>query len=287
MTACRLIVLALLFAASPAAAQQAAITADPPADRAHPAGMTVLHIPTGGVEVNGVAYTPSGIGPHPIMLILHGLPGNEKNLDLAQTARRDGWVAVTFNYRGSWGSPGGFGFAHVLEDADAVLAYLRQPAVAAKLGADPSRIVVVGHSMGGWATLHTAAHDHALLGAVAISPGDMGGVGRLPRAQAIVAMSANSETLATTPAAMANEVATFADDMGFASSAAGLATTRLLVLTSDDGLAPPAEALVKRLRAAGNTHVTANHVATDHGWSDHRIALQELVLGWADALRGR
>ncbi|MDO8912512.1 MAG: hypothetical protein Q8N10_08825 [Phenylobacterium sp.] len=32
--------------------------------------------------------------------------GNEKNLDLAQAVRRAGWNAVTFNYRGSWGSPG-------------------------------------------------------------------------------------------------------------------------------------------------------------------------------------
>ena len=277
----------LFLATTPALAQHAAIATDPPPDRTHPAGMTVLHIPTGGVEVNGVAYTPSGAGPHPIMLILHGLPGNEKNLDLAHAARRDGWVAVTFNYRGSWGSPGRFGFGHVLEDVDAVLAYLRQPGVAAKLGADASRIVLVGHSMGGWATFHTAAHDHALLGAAAISPGDMGGVGRLPRAQAILAMSGNSESLETTPAAMADEAATFADDMGFARSVAGLGSTQLLVLTSDDGLAPPAEALVARLRTAGNTHITASHVATDHGWSDHRIALQERVLGWADALRGR
>ena len=71
------------------------------------------------MEINGVAYLAGGAGPHPTVILLHGLPGNEKNLDLAQAIRRDGWNAVTFNYRGSWGSPGVFRFGQNLEDADA------------------------------------------------------------------------------------------------------------------------------------------------------------------------
>ena len=49
---------------------------------------------------------PAGAGRRPTVVLLHGLPGNEKNLDLAQAIRRAGWNVVTFNYRGSWGSPG-------------------------------------------------------------------------------------------------------------------------------------------------------------------------------------
>jgi uncharacterized protein len=93
-------------------------------------------------------------------------PGNEKFLDLAQAVRRAGWNAVTFNYRGSWGSPKAFRFSHNLEDADAVLAYLRDPANAARLGIDTQRIAMVGHSMGGWVVVHTAAHDRGLIGAI-------------------------------------------------------------------------------------------------------------------------
>ncbi len=85
-----------------------AIFTDPPVDKAHPAKMTVLHIPSHALLINGVVYQPSGVGPHPTLVIMHGLPGNEKNLDLAQAVRRAGWNAVTFNYRGSWGSPGQF-----------------------------------------------------------------------------------------------------------------------------------------------------------------------------------
>ena len=85
----------------------------------------VLRIPGHGVLINGMFYQPSGIGPHPTLVICHGLPGNEKNLDLAQAVRRAGWNAVMLNYRGSWNSPGTLRFFHNLEDADAVLAYIR------------------------------------------------------------------------------------------------------------------------------------------------------------------
>src|SRR5271168_3377248 len=101
-----------------------AIFTDPPADAAHPAAMTVLHVPSHGVQIDGLVYQPAGAGLHPTLVICHGLPGNEKNLDLAQAVRRSGWNAVTFNYRGSWGSAGTFRFAHNLQDADAVLSYL-------------------------------------------------------------------------------------------------------------------------------------------------------------------
>ena len=40
--------------------------------------------------------------------------------------RRRGWNAITFNYRGSWGSPGTYRFSQNPEDARAVLAFLRK-----------------------------------------------------------------------------------------------------------------------------------------------------------------
>src|SRR4051812_12679719 len=147
----------------------AAVFTDPPADAAHPPRMEVLHIPTGAVKINGVAYLASGAGPHPTVILLHGLPGNEKSLDLAQAIRRAGWNVVTFNYRGSWGSPGTFSFRGNLADAKAVLAFLRDPAQAARLGIETHKLVIAGHSMGGWVTAMTAGSDPALAGAVLIS----------------------------------------------------------------------------------------------------------------------
>ncbi len=263
-----------------------AIFTDPPPDAAHPAKMTVLHIPSHGVLINGIIYQPSGAGPHPTLILCHGLPGNEKNLDLAQAVRRSGWNAVTFNYRGSWGSPGVYSFAQNLEDADAVLAFLRDPATATRLGIDPGRIAMAGHSMGGWVTAHTASHDKALIGAILISAGDMGRIGEVPLEQLETRMGNSMEALAgVTGKSMADELKRNAQKFRLENAAPGLVDKPLLVLTADDGLAPHAEALVSAIEAKGGHKVKLLHVATDHSWSDHRIALESAVIEWLAGLR--
>ena len=260
--------------------------ADPPRDATHPARMEVLHIPSGGVEINGVAYLASGAGTHPTLVIAHGWPGNEKNLDLAQAVRRAGWNAVTFNYRGSWGSPGEFHFAQVPEDAAAVLGYLRQPEVAAKYSIDPKRIALAGHSMGGWAATQVASKDPELAGAILISAAEMARIGSLPREQRVQASAGNAETLVTTPEKMADELATPAiKSMTLNSAATGLAMIPVLILSSDDGLAPATDALAAAIQQAGGK-VTKAHEATDHSWSDRRIRLENLIIDWLKALPG-
>jgi pimeloyl-ACP methyl ester carboxylesterase len=262
-----------------------AIFTDPPKDHAHPAAMTVLHIPSHGVLINGLVYSPAGAGPHPTLVICHGLPGNEKNLDLAQAVRRAGWNAVTFNYRGSWGSPGSFRFAQNLEDADAVLAYLRDAPNASRLRIDPKRIAMAGHSMGGWVVAHTAAHDHALIGAILISMADMGLIGARPRAQAVAAMADDMETLAdVTAESMVDELAAHPKEFVVAGTSAGLAQIPVLAITANDHLASQSDALVAAIKAKGGTKVTAAHLDTDHSYSDRRIALESTVITWLTGL---
>ena len=277
---------AVLLAGACQTSASSALFADSPRDAAHPARMEVLHIPSGGVEINGVAYLASGNGPHPTLVICHGWPGNEKNLDLAQAVRRAGWNAITFNYRGSWGSPGEFHFSQVPEDAAAVLAWLRRPEVAEKLGVDAQRIALAGHSMGGWATAQAASKDPALLGAILIAAADMGGLGKTPRAELVTRAAANAETLATTPEKMADELIASADAFGVMQTAPGLAKLPLLVLTTDDGLAPTADALMASVRKNGGSKIQTQHFTTDHSWSDSRLALQTAVIDWLKALPG-
>jgi len=265
----------------------AAIYTDPPANRAHPAAMEVVHIPSGRVEINGVVYVAEGPGPHPTVVLCHGLPGLEKNLDLAQAMRRAGWTVITFNYRGSWGSPGEYRFAQNLEDTDAVLSYARNPATAAKLRIDPKRLVVIGHSMGGWVTALTAAHDNRLLGGAMISAGNMGMIGALPHDQAAGLLRGNGmEALAgTSPEIMADEIIANKDRFDFVKAAPKLLQTNLFVLTSDDGLAGMSDALSGAIKAGGGTKLKTLHVATDHSWSDARIRLQSEILRWLATLK--
>ncbi len=287
------LVVAMLVAAPVSARQPvsraqplpAAIYTDPLSDKVHPARMEVLHIPSGGVEINGVAYLASGAGRHPTLVLCHGWPGNEKNLDLAQAVRRAGWNVVTFNYRGSWGSPGSFRFVQNPQDASAVLAYLRHPTNAEKLGVDPKRLAIMGHSMGGWVTALVAGQDDALIGAGLISAANMGLMRGLDRNGIIKLAAENAETLAdTSPETMADELIANGEAFDFRKAAPGLARKPLLVLSSDDGLAPQTDNLIAVVRSSGGARITRYHAATDHGWSDHRVDLAAHVIRWLQSL---
>ena len=92
----------------------------------------------------------------------------------------------------------------------------------------------------------------------------------------------NMESLAATPEGMAREMTTLGD-ASFAAAAPGLAKKPLLVLSSDDGLAPVTDALAADVRKRGGRVATV-HVATDHGWNSARIRLTTEVLNWLATL---
>jgi uncharacterized protein len=272
------------------------ISTDPTPDKTYPAAMESFQIPSHGAMLNALAYIAEGAGPHPVVLLLHGFPGNEKNLDLAQAIRRDGWNVVYFDYRGSWGSPGDFSFTHSIEDTQSAIAYLRDPAHARKLRADPAYLVLIGHSMGGFMARYVGAHDQAIKAVGLISAADMG-VDKVQsirpeqekEATASLAAHLAAEGMAPlagcTPESLAKEVITNAKAWNVPALAPKLATRPVLVITSDDGLAPSNDAFVEALRKAGATEVTAVHLATDHSYSDQRIALEKVVLEALEHLR--
>ncbi len=113
----------------------------------------------------------SGAQPHPAVILLHGFPGYEQNLDLAQTLRRAGFNVLAMHYRGSWGSQGTFSFTHCMEDVSTMLDYLTTPANLTRFHTDPHRIVVIGHSMGGFLTIAALAQHPNIAAAVVITEG--------------------------------------------------------------------------------------------------------------------
>ena len=283
---------------SSARAQHAAgaISSDPARDPANPAAMETFQLPSHGALLNALVYVAEGPGPHPVVVLLHGFPGNEKNLDLAQALRRAGWDVLYFDYRGSWGSPGDFSFTHCIEDTQAAIAYMREPANAKKLRADPARIVLVGHSMGGFMANYAGAQDPKIEAVVMISAADQGGMRARSEANPSgdedavksIAASLAAEGMAPlagcTPESLAREIIANHAQWEFTTNAAKLATRPVLVITSDDGLAPANAAFVAAARKAGGTKVIAAHMTTDHSYSDERIALETVVLNWLAAL---
>lgn len=268
------------------------ILTDPPQDKAHPANTLAFALPTKGAKINAVFFSAAGAGQHPTVLLLHGLPGNEQNLDLARAMQREGWNVLTLHYRGSWGSPGQYGFAHCLEDAAAALAWLRDPNTAVATAIDTSHIVVMGHSLGGWVAAYTGAHDPAVMATGLISAGNVGGLlGPMPHATAAkfiddnIGASAGMRTLNASPDALADEAARNAKDWNFLDWSDALSKHPLLIVTSDDGLAAQNDALRDKVKADGGDP-TYVHIATDHSYDDQRIALEAAVVRWLENLPG-
>lgn len=272
---------AALQAAHAQPSAPAAVIADPPVDKAHPAAMAYVRVPSHGALMNGVMYTAAGAGPHPTVLLLHGFPGNEQNLDLAQAMRRAGFNVLTFHYRGAWGSPGAFSFAHAIEDADAAVAFLRDPRTAARFGVDERRLFVAGHSMGGYMAASAVAHDPAAAGLIMISAWDIGPSSQplhdpKARQQAMSEEFADDAIpLAGTSADALMDEAVNHPGWSFAALAPALGARPTLLITADDGSFAASHALSQRL-----PHASEVHMDTDHPFSDHRIALETVVVDW-------
>ncbi|MCB9452475.1 MAG: alpha/beta fold hydrolase [Anaerolineaceae bacterium] len=257
--------------------------------------MVPVTIPSGGARLFGVIYRPQGAGPHPTLLLLHGFPGNERNFDLAQYFRRAGWNAVVFHYRGAWGSEGDFTFQHVLEDTAAVVAWLRGDTARAEYRVDTARLVVVGHSMGGWAALMTAAADPSLDTVASIAGWNIGmdvsmvADGDVPREVLLPFFAESADRLrGTTGAALLDEGLAYGGDWNLINYARVLAGRRLLLIAGerDDGTPPPIHhtPLVYALEKAGAEQLTHQLIDSDHSFNDRRIALARTVLDWLGAV---
>jgi len=287
--------LAVVLLLSSVSAQAAApvpraVVEDGARDAAHPAANRQVLIPSGGVGMNALFLLAAGDGPKPTLLLLHGLPGNEQNLDLAQAVRRAGWNVLTMHYRGSWGSPGSFSIAGAVEDAEAAMAFLRLPENAAKYGIDPRRVVIGGHSMGGFAAARYAAAHPEVAGVVLIDAWNVGADGKEVRAhpEKRAAMVAGigadlGNSLAGTDAArLAEAVERHAEDWNLLTLAPALSAPPVLVIGAAHGGGAASQALTEAIRAQGKGKVSGLTIDSDHSFADHRIALAAAVVGWLE-----
>lgn len=269
-----------------------AVISDPAPDAAHPPRSSEVLVPSHGAGMNALFYLAGGAGAHPTMVLLHGFPGNEQNLDLAQAVRRAGWNVLTLHYRGAWGSPGNFSIAHVLEDADAAVAFVRRAEIADKFGIDTHRIVLGGHSMGGFASAAHGRMDPGLLGVVLIDAWNVGitadefakvsGAARAALAAKEFDDLGNSLHGATA-ASIADEIVAHRADWNFLSWAKDLAHSPLLIIGASQAGGEENRQLAEAVTRAGG-HVTAVTLPSDHSFQDHRIALEAEVVSWLQQL---
>src|SRR4051812_2715094 len=245
-------------------------TATPPS--APPAAMQQVVLASHGSNLLGVFYLAAGSGPHPTAIVMHGFPGYEQNLDIAQTLRRAGWNVMAVPYRGTGGVKGSFSFAHVVEDADAEVAFLLDPAIQAKYRIDPQKIALVGHSMGGFAVASAAAHNPRVAVVVMISAWNIAGpFATLPASaeDTAVAKFVQGQTkndlaplAGCTAESLGREVFQNRENLNFLSMASALASRPITIITSDDGLTPDNDKLLSALEKAGDKQAKGLHIAT-------------------------
>jgi len=268
------------------------VISDPAPDLQHPPRSAQVLVPSHGMGMNALFYLAGGAGPHPTMVLLHGFPGNEQNLDLAQAVRRAGWNVLTLHYRGSWGSPGNFSITHVIEDVDAAVAFVRQTEVAAKYGIDTKRIVLAGHSMGGFASAAHARADNRLLGVILIDAWNVGIDGQEfanakgPERAALIAKNFNdlgNSLHGATAESLAKEIMAHRTEWNYQQWTAQLAHSPILVIGASKALGEENHKLAEAVSHAGGK-VTDITLPSDHAFQDHRIALAAEVVNWLQAL---
>jgi pimeloyl-ACP methyl ester carboxylesterase len=281
------IFLAAALATAPLnASTPTAVIADPPADRAQPAAMEAFVLPSHGSGMNAVLYLASGARPHPTLLLLHGFPGNEQNLDLAQAARRAGWNVLTFHYRGSWGSGGDFSFLGAAEDTHAALAFLEDPANDARYRIDPKRIAVAGHSMGGYMAADAAADDPRVVGLFLIDPWNIAADARTlgtPQGRKgwhDEAVGDLPPLSGTSEQKLADEMQANVDRFDLTKRTIGFGRRPVDIIGAQRGRGAAQTRLLNAVRAAGNTRATGAVWPTDHPFSDMRIALASELVRW-------
>ena len=290
----RLMALALLGSAwvgiQPLGAQQspAAVTVDPVVDNQFPPTLAPLTIPSHGVEMDGCIYLASGGHSHGTVMLLHGLPGYETNGDLAQSIRRAGWNVLLFHYRGTWGTAGTFSQSSAIEDVAEAVRFLRDPANAAKYRIDPRQMVVIGHSFGGFLAGYEASHDPDIRAVGMIAAVNLGKINADPKEREARLKRWETQlhpVRGATASSLFAEAEQHAKDWDYVQWAAALRARPVLLVEADDPNHAEMEALASALRQKGSANTEQRAVATDHSFSDHRIALQAIVIDWLQKLQ--
>ncbi len=264
---------------------------DPQPDAKYPPAAAEVVIESHGARLPGLMYLADGPGPHPTVLLLHGIPGNERNLDIAQELRRAGFNTLFFSYRGAWGSEGEYSVPHLAEDALAALAFLREEGRAARLRVDADRLALLGHSLGGYTALAAASRDSELPCVATMAAADLSvyadGIraGR-PEALDFLAYADSLFMLrGLSGDSMRRDLLDTAreqlDVKGFGPALAGKSV--LLVAAASDQVTPPAlmhEPVVAAYRGVDGLRLSSHVLTGDHSFSWSRLELTRLIRDW-------
>jgi hypothetical protein len=255
-----------------------------------PAYSELVLIPTGAHQMLGRMLVPEASGPHPTLVMLHGIPGVELHLDLAHMALRVGYAVLVAHYRGAWGSSGSFGLANALEDCGAMIDFVHGQQARQRFGTGGS-VLVAGHSLGAFFALMVAADHPAVAGAASFALIDLGMLAReVMTTEEEIELTVRSWDRASPALAgasgqgLVDELMSLKTEWDLSARAERLAPKSLLLVGGSDDRVAPIEQhqrpLIDRLRSAGAARLTERTVDVGHSFYGRRLQMAELLAEW-------
>ena len=189
---------------------------------------------------------------------------------------------------------GEFRFSHLVADVEAVREYLVAAEQRERLRVDPSRVSLLGHSLGGFTALAAGAQLDGLRCVMALSPANLGlwklAMEDLDNAamQSLSAYADGLFVLRGLDGASLREEQLAADlaELDTRQFAGGLAGKAVLMIVGDaDAVTPAAtdfDPVVAAYQAGGDIDLTARILSGDHSFSWSRVALTREIVSWSD-----
>jgi dipeptidyl aminopeptidase/acylaminoacyl peptidase len=238
-------------------------------------GQTGITFESGGYKLLGSLFLAKGDDPKPTALILHGIPGIEKNYDLAQMLREIGWNSLIFHYRGCWGSEGDYTLRTIPEDVRAAVDLLSS---GAHRQIDIERLVFIGHSIGGWAAVLGAVDDDRVRG-VAVY-GSVTDSRRLPWGFVEASEWITPWLQGMTPQGFEHQWRGLDAEFTPVEQVARLSPRPLLIIHAEDDEVVPIEQAHMLYGCAGTGCEIIVHPEANHAFVWHRGWLQEKLREW-------
>lgn len=259
-------------------------------DQEYPYSMLPLIFTSSNEKMLGTFFLTSGIGPHPTVLLLHGFPGNEVNYDIAHAVKRLGFNVMVFHYRGSWGSGGNFSFANGLEDVSSAIQFLGSDIALKDYRVDKEKIILVGHSFGGFAVLLNAVNYKKIKNIASLAGFNFGYFSQFAQQDnnikdvTMEGLSLGSQLLNNAdPQLLYNEMIANQNDWNLLNLNNKLKGKNILLVGAEYDTVSPLvihhTPLVEKLQATEN-NITDIVIKSGHSFSCCRIKLTEVIIDW-------
>jgi hypothetical protein len=250
---------------------------DFPIDSKFPAFNKEIILTSKGDSIASYAFIASGKQPKETIILLHGLPGNDNQFDIAQSLRRTGRNVIHFNYRGSWGSQGDFLYSNCLEDVNEVINYFTSKKVSEKLRINPKSLVVIGRSFGGGIALIQGSKNTHVKKIIAISSMNAGSekhpIHHQNKYDRWIAYFKKQIMLNITPAKFLQDVLENKKIYDVVSYKNQLKSKKVLIIEDTDNN----QHWIQQLE-----NVELNRFDSDHNFISNRIKLTKDIIEWLD-----